>query len=81
MGKKAKTDESRRRCQLYAGSNLNTEKEIKTDVIKALSSVDKNYEENIVEVKILLSKKVIIERRTSTTRLLHKELRLVCTGC
>jgi hypothetical protein len=47
VGKKAKTGESRRRCQvtlLYAGSVLNTEKEIKTDVIKALASVDKNYE-------------------------------------
>ncbi len=48
---------------LYARSNLNTEKEIKTDVIKALSSVDKNYEANVVEVKVLPSKKVIIQTK------------------
>jgi hypothetical protein len=63
MVKNAKTGESRRRCQvtlLYAGSNLNTEKEIKTDAIKALASVDTNYEENVMEDKVLPSKKVII---------------------
>jgi hypothetical protein len=42
---------------------LNTEKEIKTDVIKALASVDKNNEANVMEVKVLPSKKVIIQTK------------------
>ncbi len=78
MVKNAKTGESRRRCQvtlLYAGSNLNTEKEIKTYAIEALASVDMNYEENVMEVKDLPSKKVIIQTKNEQAQ---RELGLAC---